>query len=161
MFLDLIILCWVLAPDAPSGHQCTAETSWITCALLHCSTSRYQDGLNSPWKPEPTTGRRLHIILLPDQEVHSRHPQYHDIGWASNPDLWTLSWFITLHILLSHTKGLLSFLSFLPCYPVLCFHGLQHSSNMSYPTTSLWSWWDHSPAAAPQTSNSSCLFPML
>lgn len=102
----------------PSGHQCTTETSWVTCALLHCSVSRYQDGLSSPWKPEHTTGRRLHLILLPDQEVHSRHPQYHDIGWASNPDLWTLSWFIThlqaelpAYSALSH-KGL----AILPCY---------------------------------------------
>lgn len=30
-----------------------------------------------------------------------------------------------------------SLLSPLPCYPALCFHGLQHSSNTSYPTTSL------------------------
>lgn len=48
---SLIILCWVLAPDFPSGHQCTTETSWVTCALLHCSISRYQDGTRTHnWK---------------------------------------------------------------------------------------------------------------
>lgn len=62
-------------------------------------------------KTRTTTGRRLHLILLPGQKGHSRHPQYHDIGWASNPTYKLsarsspISRQSSLPILLSHTKG--------------------------------------------------------
>lgn len=112
MFLDLIILCWVLAPDFPLVISALQKPPGLLVPYCIAQSA------DTRMVPEHTTGRRLHLILLPDQEVHSRHPQYHDIGWASNPDLWTLSWFIThlqaelpAYSALSH-KGL----AILPCY---------------------------------------------
>lgn len=107
-------------------------------------------------------GSPFQLPLLLYQEAHSRHPHHHRIGEPSNS--WLIRFHLVHHLSLGRTSCILSAFSqkqqppFSLFWPVLAWIAALQQWAISL---LLWSWWDNNPAAAQQTSNSSCSFPML
>ena len=59
------------SPVSRSCHRCPPETCWISCALLHGPSSRYQGGFSPPWglglvniRLPPVVCRKPHLLFL-------------------------------------------------------------------------------------------------